>query len=373
LAVAAAAAGYHWLARQSDSGTIRVSGNIEITDAEVSFRIAGRVAERLVSEGETVQQGQPVARLERQELDQAVAQSEAAVAAGAAVLAELKAGSRAEEIAQAEAAARQAQARLDELTAGSRPEEIVAAEAALAQARAEASRATADLERSRMLRGEGVVSAQVFDAARSTGEAAQAGARAAEEQMKLVREGPRKEQIEQAREAARQTRERAAMVKAGPRQETIAQARASLTQAQQALEVSRTRLGYAELVSPLSGMVLSESVEAGEFVSAGTPVVSVGDLASVWLRAYINETDLGRVKLGQAVRVSTDSFPGKIYDGKISFISAQAEFTPKTVETAEERVALVYRIKIDIPNPAQELKPGMPADAEIQLNARAGS
>ena len=131
LAVAAAAGAYRWLARQSDPEIIRISGNIEITDAEVSFRIAGRVAERLVSEGEPIQQGQPVARLERQELDQSVALSEAAAAAAAVALAELEAGSRAEEIAQAEAAARQAQARLDELTAGSRPAEIETAGAAL--------------------------------------------------------------------------------------------------------------------------------------------------------------------------------------------------------------------------------------------------
>jgi HlyD family secretion protein len=364
--VGAAVAGYRWSRGARTDGTLRISGNIEVDDAEVSFRVPGRIAERLVSEGESVEQDQVIARLDAAELEQLAALSAADAAATQAALAEVQAGSRAEEIAQADAAARQAEAQLSEVMSGSRPQEIAAAEASLAAARADATRATTEMERFRMLRGEGVISAQQFDAAKTAADAAQARARAAEEQMKLVREGPRKEQVEQAREAARQARERAAMVKAGPRKETIAQVRARAQQAQESAKVATTRLGYAELRAPISGVVLSENVEAGEFVAAGTPVVTIGDLSNVWLRGYIPETDLGLVKLGQAVDVTTDTFPGKVYRGKISFISSQAEFTPKTVETAKERVKLVYRVKIDIPNPAQELKPGMPADAEIR-------
>jgi len=113
---------------------------------------------------------------------------------------------------------------------------------------------------------------------------------------------------------------------------------------------------------------LSKNVEAGEYVAAGTPIVTVGDLERPWLRAYINETDLGRIKVGQRVRVATDTYPGKIYEGHISFIASEAEFTPKNVQTQKERVKLVYRIKVDIPNPNMELKPGMPADADILLD-----
>lgn len=108
-------------------------------------------------------------------------------------------------------------------------------------------------------------------------------------------------------------------------------------------------------------------IEAGEYVVPGVPVVTIGNLAEVWLRAYVNETDLGRVKLGQRVCVRTDTYPGKAYAGDLSFIASAAEFTPKNVQTTEERVKLVYRIKIDIPNPGFELKPGMPADADIWL------
>jgi len=151
----------------------------------------------------------------------------------------------------------------------------------------------------------------------------------------------------------------------GPRKETIEHARARLQQAQEALALAETRLGCATLASPLTGIVLSENVEPGEFVSPGTPVITVGDLQNVSLRAYINETDLGRVKVGQMVRVTTDAYRGRVYEGQISFIASQAEFTPKNVQTERERVKLVYRVKIEIKNPNMELKPGMPADAEI--------
>jgi len=360
---------YLILGGSDDDGIIRVSGNIEITDAEVSFKLPGRVEARLVDEGETVKAGQTVARLDSAELTQEVAARRAEVQAVQAVLAELEAGSRPEEIAQAEASAAQAKARLDEMLAGARPQELSAAEAVLRRAKAEAERARLDAERYEGLYKKEIVSAQQNDAARTAYETALARQREAEEQYKLVKEGPRREQIDQARAAWLQTQERFLLVKKGPRRETIEQARARLQQAKEALAVAETRLGYATLASPLTGVVLSKSAEPGEFVAAGTPIVTVGDLENVWLRAYINETDLGRVKVGQGVRVTTDTYPDKRYAGRVSFIASQAEFTPRSVQTEKERVKLVYRVKVDIRNPNMELKPGMPADAEILLKS----
>ena len=361
---------YLILGRSNDGRVIRVSGNIEVTDAEVSFKILGRVEARLVDEGEMVRAGQTIARLDSAELAQEVAARRAEMQAVQAALAELEAGSRPEEIAQAEASAQQAKARLDEMLAGSRPEELSAAEAVLRRAKAEAERARLDAERYEGLYKKEIVSAQQYDLARTAYETALARQREAEEQYKLVKEGPRKEQIEQARAAWLQAQERFVLVKKGPRQETIEQARARLQQAKEGLAVAETRLGYATLTSPLAGVVLSKNVEPGEFVAAGTPIVTVGDLENVWLRAYINETDLGRVKVGQRVRVATDTYPDKRYEGRVSFIAAQAEFTPKSVQTEKERVKLVYRIKVDIRNPNMELKPGMPADAEILMEEK---
>jgi HlyD family secretion protein len=114
-------------------------------------------------------------------------------------------------------------------------------------------------------------------------------------------------------------------------------------------------------------VVLVKSSEVGEVVNPGTSVLTIGDIENVWLRAYVPETELGRIKWGQEVIVTTDLQPRKEYKGKISFISSQAEFTPKQIQTEKERVTLVYRIKVDLPNRDRELKPGMPADGRILL------
>ncbi|GLI34035.1 MAG: HlyD family efflux transporter periplasmic adaptor subunit [Deltaproteobacteria bacterium] len=359
---------FKWEKAAHDKNVLHVSGNIEVTDAEVSFKIPGRVEKRLVSEGEIIRAGQPVAILDSTDLVREVALRKAEVEAAKAALAELEAGSRPQEIAQAEAAAHKAEEKLKEMLAGSRPQEIRAAEASVSQARADVERLKSDYERQVQLYKREVISAREFEVTQGAYKAASARLAEASEHLKLVREGPRKEEIEQARAALREARERFDLVKAGPRQETIDQSRARLKQAREALALAEIRLGYARIVSPLSGVVLSENIESGEYVSAGTPIVTVGDLVNVWLRAFINETDLGRVKVGQPVRVTTDTYPGKAYEGYVSFISSQAEFTPKNVQTEKERVKLVYRIKVDIQNPDMELKPGMPADADISLD-----
>ncbi|OQB78218.1 MAG: Multidrug export protein EmrA [Planctomycetes bacterium ADurb.Bin126] len=353
---------------EHDPNVIRVSGNMEVTDVELSFRIPGWVERRTVSEGQVVQAGQEVAALDRTELAQEVELRKREVAAARAALAELEAGSRPEEIAEAEALVAQAKARVAELEAGSRPQEVAAAKAAVARAQADADYRKTDLARMEKLHKSGAATDQELDTSRTAYDVADARLREAQEQLKLVEEGPRVEQIEQAKAALAQAQQRLALVKKGPRQETIDQARARLQQAEQALAIGQTRLTYTTLVSPASGLVLSENVEGGEYVAAGTPIVTVADLNNIWLRAYINETDLGRVKVGQAVRVTTDTYPGKVYEGRITFIASEAEFTPKNVQTPKERVKLVYRVKITVANPNMELKPGMPADAEILLN-----
>ena len=152
--------------------------------------------------------------------------------------------------------------------------------------------------------------------------------------------------------------------KARARRKSIARRNVDL--AREALELSRIKRGYTVLRAPKAGVVLVRNTELGEVVSPGTLVLTLGDLDNVWLRAYIGETDLGRIRWGQEATLKTDTFPGKAYKGRISFIASKAEFTPKSVQTQKERVTLVYRIKIDVENPNHELKPGMPADAVIE-------
>lgn len=299
--------------RSREMAKLKVSGNIEIDDVALSFQIPGRVIHRYVAEGAVVTNGQPVAALDPVEFEQELALRKAEVRAAEALLAELEAGSRPEEIDQAAAAA----------------------EAAHSELRAQAN----EYARQRELLQRKIISSREFEVAEAAHSMAQARLREAAARLALLRQGPRRE--------------------------TIAAARAKLEQARQAAALAATRLDRAVLAAPCSGLVLAEGVEEGEYVAPGTPVVTVGDLARVWLRGYVAESDLGRVKVGQPVDVTTDAAPDRIFRGNLIFIAQEAEFTPKNVQTVKERVKLVYRVKIDIPNPEGTLKPGMPADGVI--------
>ncbi len=367
LAAGGGAAYYYFNVQQSASdGRIRISGNIEATEAQVAFKIPGRVQRRFFDEGQWVKQDEPVATLDTADLQCNVDLRRAEVQTAEAALAELLAGSRIEEKEAAKAALEKAGHALADLEAGSRPQEIAEAEAAVAAAAAEMSRAQADLRRATVLFQRKTISAEEYDAARAMADVATEKHQQTVERMKLVREGPRQQQIEQARSALAQAKAQYDLVMAGPRKEDIDQARARLEQAKAALKLAETQLGYATVYAPLSGIVLSKNIEPGEYVAPGTAVVTVGDLVNVWLRGYIEEPDLDRVRVDQKAMVTTDS--GKSFVGRISFIAQEAEFTPKNVQTQKERVKLVYRIKIDIKNDPEklELKPGMPADAVIE-------
>ncbi|MGB3225761.1 MAG: efflux RND transporter periplasmic adaptor subunit, partial [Desulforhopalus sp.] len=159
-----------------------------------------------------------------------------------------------------------------------------------------------------------------------------------------------------------------ALIIAGPRKESSVQGRAKHQIAAETLNQARQQLIYTELFAPMDAVVLSTAAEEGEFLNPASPVLTLGRIDKPWLRAYIHETDLGRIKLGRRVEVTTDTYPGKVYLGRVSYISSQAEFTPKTVQTFEERVKLMYRIKVLLDNPDNELKPGMPADGRIDFS-----
>ena len=344
---------------------IRLSGNIEATTVEVSFRIPGRIALRAVDEGMAVTAGQLVARLDNADLVDEVRLREAELAGADAALRELTAGARRQEVARAEAEVGRAKAQLADLQAGARPQEIESARAVVERARADAEKARKDHERTESLLARQLISQSENDAARAVSEVAAARRKEAEEALALALAGPRKDQVEGARASLAEAEETLSLVKEGARRETIDQARARRRQAAEGLALAKTRLSYATVVSPLAGTVLSKNAEAGEYVAAGTPVVTIADLRDVWLRAYVPESDLGKVRLGQAVSVTTDSHPGKRYAGTVAFIAPESEFTPKSVQTQKERVKLVYRIKVTVANPAAELKPGMPADVQI--------
>ncbi len=296
---------YDWVAGPRAAATIQVSGNIEAHQSVLGFKtVQSRIVELPFDEGQWVDKDTLIARLDDSDYRQQVAINQAAL----------------------DVQERQLAAAEQDLAAA---EQTVASDAAdLAFRQQEFDRAATLLKQ-----GSGTVEQrdQTYAALRQS--------TAAHERDVALRNA-----------AARQ----------------VELAKASIESAQATLKMSQIVLGYTVLRAPFSGVIQVRQAELGEIMVPGTPVVTLADLDHVWLRAYINETDIGKVRYGQEADVTTDTYPGKIYKGRVSFISANAEFTPKSVETHAERVTLVYRIRIDIDNPTHELVPGMPADAVLK-------
>jgi len=371
---------YYWQfhSREIPESTIQVSGNIEATTIDVAFKISGKIDKRLVDEGDIVKEGQLIATLEHKDLLAQKAKAEATLETARSRLPALEKNidyqdqATTQEISQAQAAVENAKARLQQLLDGSRPQEIQSAKAGVDQALADMEKKKADMDRAKKLYQDKYIAAQDWDAAKTAYDMAVANYKKAQENYDLVVEGPRKEeiaagraQLEQSQAALRLTKTHRIQIDVLKKE--LATAQGQVKEAASALGVIQTQIEYSNLYAPTSGVVLVKNAEPGEFVVPGGAVVTLGQIEKPWLKAFINESDLGRVKLGQKVSVTTDTYPGKEYPGKVTFISSEAEFTPKNVQTAKERVKLVYRIKVGLENPQNELKPGMPADAQIQI------
>ncbi len=358
---------------------IGFSGNIELLQTDVAFKFPGQIIELLVDEGNSVDKSQLIARLDDRQLQDQMREAEAQLRGNASrkkelqTLIDFQKRSLEAQIAQRRAEIGQARATLERLQEGSRPQEIREAQASVAVAEAAFQRAEKDWQRSRELYSTEDISRSQFDQSQAAYDSAQGNLEQARERYDLVVEGPRRQDVQIARENLKRA-------EAGLRQtestqleiERNQQALKTLETEAEALKARisqiQTQIDDARATAPYDGVVLVKSAEEGEVVAAGSAIVTLGDLAHPWVRGYIPETELGRVKLGMPVRITTDSFPGKVYQGRVSFIASEAEFTPKQIETRQERVKLVYRIKVDIANPKQELKLNMPVDAELILD-----
>jgi HlyD family secretion protein len=367
LALAAGLAGV-WAVRRlnGDTGVVYVTGTVEARQVDVSAKITGRVVELRVQEGQPVERGQPLATLDAEELGADVVRVEAALAAAEARLRDLEAGARPQEIREAEARVAQAQARLDDLRAGSRAQEIEQARATLRNAAVTREWTQRELERTRELYSRDLVAAQDLDRARQAHESAVAQEQAARERLELLEAGPRQHEVEAARAELKAAGERLALLRAGARAQEVEGARARVAEARAALALARARLDETRLASPVTGVVLRKNVEAGETVSPGVSILTLMDPADLWVRVYVPETEIGRIKLGQEALLRVDAYPGRTFAGHITEIANEAEFTPRNVQTRKERVNLVFRVKVAVRNPDGVLKPGMPADAEIR-------
>ena len=380
IALAAIGAAIYWYRGTGKAADNRlvISGNIELDEVNIAFKTAGRLTERAVDEGDGVKKGQVVARLDRDQLTAQRDREAAGLAASESQLlqaqtaVELQRASLAADIETRQADLQSREARLAELRNGARPQEKLDARAAVDAAASELDRARKDWERAQTLHRNDDISTAQFDQYRNRFESAQAMLKQAQEREALVLAGPRVEQVNAQRGQVARAQGSVRMAEANAlelkrREQEVATRRAEIARSKANLALIDSQLADTTAVSPVDGVVLMKAVDVGEVVAPGTTIVTVGDIDHPWLRGYVNETDLGKVKLGSKVRVTTDTYPGKVYNGRVSFIASQAEFTPKQIQTQQERVKLVYRVKIEVENPGRDLKSNMPADAEILL------
>jgi len=303
---------------QREGGPISASGTIEAVEVSVAAKTTGQVEKILVEEGSRAQVGDELAVIDSDRLAIQLRQADAGVDLARSQLNLLLKGARIEDIRQTEEAAKQAEAGL-----------FLAGE---------------DLKRTRTLFEKESATAKMKEDAEARYQVALAQREAARQALLKVRKLFRPEEVE------------------------AAQAR--LAQAEAGRDLLQKTIADATIISPVTGVVTHKAVEPGEFVGPGTPLLTIADLDNVRLNIYVTEVELGRVRLGQRAEIRIDSHPERSLNGTVIFISPEAEFTPKNVQTKEERVKLVYRVKIEIGNPEGILKPGMPADALIMTGSR---
>jgi HlyD family secretion protein len=382
LAAALVAGGiWYWSGTRTTEapGTIAGNGTVEATEVDLAARVSGRLVTVGPREGDAVKAGQEVAVLDAAELGAQVEQAHGNLAAAEAALADLVAGSRSEEVrrlrAQAQGAAdalAQATARLDLLKAGTRPEQLEQVRATARQARVAFDDAEREARRVEALAAQGAVPGRDLDQATARRDGARAALDAANQRLAEAEAGTRVEDIRGAEAAvalaASQVKAAQAaldLAVAGPRRETIQGAEGRVAAARGALAAAEALAGQTRIIAPADGRIVLRNAEPGEVVTPGFPILRLAQLDRVWLRVYVPEQRIGALRTGQRATVTADAFAGRAFAGVVTEIAEKPEFTPKNVQTREERAKLVFGVKVEVENPGGELKPGMPADAVI--------
>jgi multidrug resistance efflux pump len=349
-------------------GTIVISGIVEADDIHVGSKIGGRVLKVVAREGQTVKAGEVLVLLEPRDLDASLAETQAAMRQAEAKLALLTAGYREEEIEQAEAAMKQSQAELSQLVAGPRQQEIDQARADWLAAKAQAENSRKLQRRMEDLSKRDLIAKQDFDDAQAKAEESEQKMKSARERYDLVLAGTRTEEIERARQRLAETEAKLRQLKRGFRKEEVAQAKSEVEAARSRVELTRSQLDETVIKAPVDAVVEVLDLEPGDLVGAGKPMATLLRTNSLWVRAYLPEAKLGFVKTGAKVRVRVDSFPNRDFAGIVRRVSRQAEFTPRNVQTWEERVLQVFQTEVVIDDPDHVLRPGMNADVTIPKN-----
>jgi HlyD family secretion protein len=405
--------GYYWWTAQNSaqardsspaelSAQITGSGSIEAETIAIASETEGRIVAMRADEGDEVHRGDLLVELDTTTLQAQQNQLEAALVTARANLAEVSAAPRAEDVAAAEAELQQAQARRDgsysvwqeTQSIAKNPLDLKAridatrGQVAILEKQMEAAQATlkeATIQRDEAARNQlndeaitrSQVAAKQAEAAQANLDATEAELAGAQRQLALLiavqnkplaliaRANAAQMSYQQAGAAEKMAEAKLAAVKAGPRPEEVAIAQAKVQQAEAALARLQVQLDKMTLTAPRDGIVTERPANPGELAAPGATLMNLGDLDRLTLTVFIPETQIGRVRVGQTAHVTVDAYPGQIFKGMVTFITPEAEFTPKNVQTREERVNLVFAVKISLDNPDHRLKPGMPADAEI--------
>lgn len=305
--------------KKNENADIALYGTIDIREVQLAFQDGGKIKAVSVEEGAKVSKGQPLATLDPERFALDVERLKAEVMAQ--------------------------QQNVLRLREGNRSQEIERAKAMVVEAQAAAQDADIVYARKKSLLISNRIAQQEVDSARSKMEASQAALQAAKETLSLTVEGPRKEDIEAAE--------------------------ASLAASKAALALAEQRLNDTQLLAPATGVIRNRLLEPGAMAGTGAPVLTLALTEPLWVRAYIDEVDLARIKVGMPAEIQNDTFPDKRYRGWVGFISSTAEFTPKTVETTELRTKLVYQARIFVCNQNDELRLGMPVTVNLSANGQA--
>ncbi len=348
--------------RQAQAAPFVVSGFVEADEVRVGSRVGGRVAEVLAAEGQRVTTGQRLFTLDPFDWQERLAEAQAQLAAFQAEHDRLKTGYRVEEIAQARAKRDRAAAVLAKLTAGPRAREIEIAGERLNMAKANLDLATSEYERVKNLRAEESAAKVEYDKAVREFKHSQAEAAAAEQELALLEEGTRKEELAEAQAALNEAEAALALLERGFRAEDITEAAAHVDAAKAQVAAIETQMRELTVVSPYDCVVEAISLRPGDLVAANAPALTELDYSRLWVRTYVPESRLGDVRLGQRVPVRVDSFPDRKFMGRLTFLATEGEFTPRNIQTPEERSKQVFRAKVTLEEGTDVLRVGMGAD-----------
>lgn len=353
---------------QQRSGPLIVSGFVEADEIRVGSRVGGRVLKVLVEEGDELTAGATLVELEPFDLLERKAESEQLLAQATATCDKFTAGFRPEEVAQSAARRNQIQADLDELRNGPRPQEIAAAEAELRLADSELELAKKVYQRVESLFGKQASEKSTLDEAVSQLSVAQSKVDARTEQLDLLREGARAEDIARTEAQLDEAEQELALRRNGYRSEEVREARAKRDAAQAAVQAVERQISELRITAPTECLVEAIELRPGDLLSPNAPAVSLVDRSQMWVRAYVPENHLN-LATGQTVAVRVDSFPDRTFTGEVVFVARQAEFTPANVQTPEERSKQVFRIKVQLRNGLDVLRPGMTADVILSTTS----